>query len=594
MQTTLDLSDAGHVSNKANSLVSAEVDGNSYVFVASWGDNRVLAYSVGSNGTLTLVDEMLDSGALSLKAASSITAHEIAGTTYLFVGSGMTDGIQVLSVASDGSMTAVDQVFDDATLAIAGANSLTVTEIAGNSYLIVGSYNDHGVQVFSIASDGSLTDAGQVYDDSTLALLSTSSVTTMEISGTTYLFTTGYADDGVQVFSVGSDGSLTDAGQVYDDTSLLIDSARDTVIKEIGGTPYLFVAGRGDHGVQVFSVASDGSLTATSQISDDTSLALNRPIDIKLEEIGGETYLFVVGKDDNGVQVLSVASDGSLTDAGQVVDDATLFLDGARDTSFGVVNNNPYLFVASGNPEKGVHTFSVEPTITGTSATDILSGTDVNEKLLGLDGNDHLSGHGGADTLDGGSGNDTAYYTTSSAGINIDLALSTASGGDAEGDILISIENITASNYADTIVAGGSDNGVFRGLAGDDTLHGGSGRNILHGEANNDLLIAYNGDDELYGGTGNDTLDGGFGDDVLTGDTGSDVFVFAADWGADKITDFSNGDDLIDLSSTSLQFADLTITQFNADTIITVASGDSIILENFTATNIGVDDFAFI
>ena len=71
-----------------------------------------------------------------------------------------------------------------------------------------------------LAPDGSLTDAGQVTDDATLELYRATSVITMEIGGTPYLFVASEIDDGVQVFSIGSDGSLTDAGQVTDDATL--------------------------------------------------------------------------------------------------------------------------------------------------------------------------------------------------------------------------------------------------------------------------------------------------------------------------------------------------------------------------------------
>ena len=72
------------------------------------------------------------------------------------------------------------------------------------------------------------------------------SVTTMEIGGTPYLFVASVYDDGVQVFSVGSDGGLTDAGQVSDDATLKLDGARSVTTMEVDGASYLFVASEGD------------------------------------------------------------------------------------------------------------------------------------------------------------------------------------------------------------------------------------------------------------------------------------------------------------------------------------------------------------
>ena len=83
-------------------------------------------------------------------------------------------------------------------------------------------------------------------------------------------------------------------------------------------------------------------------------------------------------------------------------------------------------------------------TLTGSAN---LSGTGNadNNTIIGNSGNNVLSGLGGADVLDGGTGTDTATYATSSAGVNVSLMTGIGNGGDAEGDTLINIENLTGS-----------------------------------------------------------------------------------------------------------------------------------------------------
>ena len=84
------------------------------------------------------------------------------------------------------------------------------------------------------------------------------------------------------------------------------------------------------------------------------------------------------------------------------------------------------------------------------------------------------------------------------------------------------------------------------GGAGNDTLRGATGADRLSGEA---------GADVLAGGAGDDTLSGGAGRDILTGGTGADLFVFASRFespsgaGRDAITDFTPGQDRIDVSA---------------------------------------------
>lgn len=177
-----------------------------------------------------------------------------------------------------------------------------------------------------------------------------------------------------------------------------------------------------------------------------------------------------------------------------------------------------------------------EDTTTGTGGNDAIYGTNEDEVLLGLAGNDLLSGGSGADTLNGGSGVDIADYSSSDSGVSVNLRSGTASGGDAEGDVLISIEGLTGSNFDDALT-GDNESGTtyIEGLAGDDVIYTGNGNfdSFLLGGAGNDTLIVRDGnssleggegDDDLYGHTGIDILRGGSGNDTLTLNTGDDIY----------------------------------------------------------------------
>ena len=128
--------------------------------------------------------------------------------------------------------------------------------------------------------------------------------------------------------------------------------------------------------------------------------------------------------------------------------------------------------------------------------------------LEGGAGDDQLLGRGGADELDGGAGSDTALYTGSVDGVTVDLITGTGIGGDAQGDTLANIENVTGSDQ-------------------DDVLSGNTGANVLAGGAGQDTLAGGGGDDSLLGDAGDDRLEGGVGADTLTGGTGTDTAVYA-------------------------------------------------------------------
>ncbi|MFW5488370.1 MAG: calcium-binding protein [Desulfovibrio sp.] len=123
---------------------------------------------------------------------------------------------------------------------------------------------------------------------------------------------------------------------------------------------------------------------------------------------------------------------------------------------------------ASGGDAQGDTLTSFEAVI-GSNYNDTLTGDAGDNTLLGGAGIDVLTGNAGADILNGGAGADFANYNLSSTGISIDLANNVVSGGDAEGDTIISIEGIIATNSNDTLQGNAEDNTFFCG-GGDDAI----------------------------------------------------------------------------------------------------------------------------
>ena len=158
----------------------------------------------------------------------------------------------------------------------------------------------------------------------------------------------------------------------------------------------------------------------------------------------------------------------------------------------------------AGGEAAGDYLVRVEHLI-GSAHRDLLVGDEGANLLRGGAGDDTLQGMAGADTLDGGSGSDTASYSRAgTAGLTVSLADATRNTGDAAGDLLLSIENVTGS-------------------AGNDTLEGDAGGNLLRGGAGGDRLLGADGDDVLEGDDGDDELEGGRGKDVLRGGAGDDT-----------------------------------------------------------------------
>ena len=212
---------------------------------------------------------------------------------------------------------------------------------------------------------------------------------------------------------------------------------------------------------------------------------------------------------------------------------------------------NPYPVPATGGEAQGDILTNIE-NLVGSHYDDVLTGGGVGRNVLeGLHGDDTLTGGPGADRLDGGPGTDIANYIDSDAGVTIDLSTSPvpATGGEAQGDTLINIENILGSRY-DDVLTGDANANMMRGFWGNDTLNGGGGDDELHGIYGNDILNGGIGDDRLHGGFGEDELNGGPGEDTLWDSYGSstlnggadtDTFAFRDHFGPDTISDYTLG-----------------------------------------------------
>lgn len=137
------------------------------------------------------------------------------------------------------------------------------------------------------------------------------------------------------------------------------------------------------------------------------------------------------------------------------------------------------------------------------------------------------------------------------------------------------------------------------GGTGYDYLSGGAGRDALFGNDGNDRLLGGDQDDQLNGGRGNDRLfgeagrdrlDGSSGNDVITTGTGQDVVVLRRGGGCDRITDFRNGSDRLDL--VNLRLGQLTLQQRGDDLWISLGQEDLLRIDHMAVRQFDRSDIA--
>ncbi len=215
-----------------------------------------------------------------------------------------------------------------------------------------------------------------------------------------------------------------------------------------------------------------------------------------------------------------------------------------------------------------VTTVGAAPTAT---ADDFIKGSAGNDAVLSGDGNDRVWAGAGNDYVDGGAGNDTLY-------------------GEAGNDVL-------HGGAGNDSVYGGADSDIVYGDDGNDWLFGDNGDDLVFGDNGNDLMWGGAGIDQMNGGAGNDMLNGGAGNDRLTGGAGNDRFEYWLDnsqksvnfqalFGQDTITDFTAGQDMLDLRTVFERLSDA-----NVDKIL--AAADALVSDSGIYNSFDLSQFGF-
>ncbi|WP_310621716.1 M10 family metallopeptidase C-terminal domain-containing protein [Flexibacterium corallicola] len=240
-------------------------------------------------------------------------------------------------------------------------------------------------------------------------------------------------------------------------------------------------------------------------------------------------------------------------------------------------------------------------TLIGNAGDNILNGAWGDDTLIGGAGNDTFEDFEGADHMVGGLGNDT--YIVNNVGDTIEEL-----AGEGIDHVFSSVtyvlrehsqhlENLTLTGDTDVGAIGNGQNNTLIGNAGDNILNGAWGDDTLIGGAGNDTFEDYEGDDHMVGGLGNDTFYSGIGDDLLEGGNGRDTFIFSKGSGVDTITDFTQGEDLIELDETLFtDFNSLILAAENRglSTVINLDDEYQIVLEGIQVVDLQSEDFTFV
>ncbi len=293
-----------------------------------------------------------------------------------------------------------------------------------------------------------------------------------------------------------SAGMLMNHAVIHDTAPQTTNQIAAIATTTIGTQSFVVSASAAQNGLTTRQISGDGAVMTSQTIGADDGLWISAPTALEIVTLGNHTYAVLGAAGSDSLSVIEIGPDGSMIVRDHILD--------AREMRFGGVT-------------------SLE-TITADNKTYVIAG--------------------GAD--DG-----VSVFVLLEGGLLMHRAT-------IEDTVDFGLDNISAlaarqrAAALDIFVASSSETGVTQlafdlGLAGitaTATPLGG----VLAGTSGGDVLQGHAGDDTITAGAGDDILRDGFGSDLLTGGEGADLFILSADGMPDTITDFTLGQDRIDLS----------------------------------------------
>lgn len=382
---------------------------------------------------------------------------------------------------------------------VAGASATLSALQTGTGITLLSGGGDGGtLQTVDIGSDGTFDTATSLTGVSLSGFQNYSTV--ILGSGVQVVYGGIAGGQGIGQITFDATGSITGSTQLSGPTGSYINQISATATVSIGGQTLLLTASGIDNGVSSWLVDAAGALTLGQSLGTTENLWVSAPAVMASTIVGGTSYIVLGAAGSGSISVMEIDASGQMIIRDHVLDTLDTRFDGI--TALEIVTHNGQTYVIAGGADDGITVFSL------LEGGQLLKRAHIEDTTaMGLDNISAIAVTGNGDGLD--------IYVASSSEIGLTkLRFDTGAAG------------ITTTA----------------------TLAGG----LLAGTAGADIIQGHDGADNLQAGAGDDILRDGAGSDTMTGGAGADVFVLTADDMADTITDFTLGEDIIDLSNWSM------------------------------------------
>lgn len=567
--------DVSYFSSSVSDLLTGAVQrvshaGSDYLAIGANSGGTAYGYRLDSTGGLggaTWIGALPD-------AAPRITAGGIAWQIGLAA-----DGSSITSTrAGNGQLR--DTMGADHGLGILPAvTAIETVQAYGQAWVIVASASSTGgmgaLSVMRLTETGALIPADHVIDSLDTRFGQAHAMATVKLGDMVYL-AAGGGDDGLSLFQMLPDGTLTHVDTVCDTLDNGLQNIESLALAQVNGQLTVIAASQTESGLSRFALDT-GDHGAVRAGTGGAETLNGDSADNLLHGAGGNDTLYAGAGDDT-------LSDGAGQDILTGGNGADLFVmtdDGARDIIADFTPGQDMIDLSRWPMLYQVERLVLETTTLGGRITwidgEVLevmhpgltlnelragitlgagdrplmvvrqdrAGTDGDDAITGYWGSDMILGLAGADTLSGGEGDDELYAGKGHDSLYAGAGMDIVAGGMGCDTAWLGADDDRFIDHEQTGAAGAD---LVYGGAGCDWIWGAGGADTLCGEDDHDFIRGGQGADHLYGGLGADTVEGGMGRDRAWLGGGHDLFRDVdegGETGADRVEGGAGRDTLL-------------------------------------------------
>ena len=227
-------------------------------------------------------------------------------------------------------VTSVGEIEDDSDKLLDGVLGTAIYTVGSSTYVVAASELEHGIEIIDISDPTSPTSVGRLADDSDKLLAHVSTVAATTIGSSTYVVAAGHgADDGIEIVDVDDPTSPTSVGSFSDTTpnsdgcttgTVCLDRPNDIAIATIDGNTYAVVAAANDDGIAIIDISTPASPTHVISIVDDAARELEQTYGVAIATIGDSTYVVAIGNIDDGIAIIDISTPASPVYVGELED----------------------------------------------------------------------------------------------------------------------------------------------------------------------------------------------------------------------------------------------------------------------------------